>query len=705
LNDRIRNKFEKFAYFSGDIEVNISVSGTPFHYGKLMVSYQPYPDQNKALQANLNRVTVNPLFRPHLMMYLSQARSAKVIDVKDNQPVTIRIPFISFKPMWRLFNPANTELGSSSFVDFENSGTLFVYTLNQIGSVSASPSNVEMTIRANFVNVKLGTLTGTHYVVESDETKTGPVEKFFSGATNVVSKLNVIPEIAPLTVPTSKILGGLAGVSSYFGWSKPVLDENRTQMKPDAFNNGMVTSGNDTVKVMGVDKKRSLEVSQGMFGMSQDEMTLEYLCNRPSYFETFTWSPSDTPMSTDIRNYPVTPFYSKEINILQPYRHTTPLGFAANPFSYWRGDLVFTFQFVCSAYHRGKIAFIFEPNTHQTTAIGSDFNLNEQYMKIIDLQEVQNVTFCIPWASEYPWRRVEETFPPLSSSDSLNGRIYIVPYTTLQSPDDSSISINTYVHGKNMHFAVPNNNVAVDRSAYVAESEVATESSYFGFPSMCYELNESTASDDNIHMMNFGEKIASFRTLLKRYHYNILYSKAIPSQTYTFFQFRIYPEIYNSYGSSFNADANLLSYLRLAYLGMRGSVRHRIKFNGYLGNHTLDHINVELNVPKTGTPTQNVSETSVYKPLNFVGGVTYLTSVNGGVEVDLPFYTQNLWVFAQESNLVANTMDDYFIKDYSVQVPQYDNIATGTLVTCINEVASGEDFNLHYFLGAPPYNG
>jgi hypothetical protein len=709
-NERIRNKFEKFAYFMGDIEVNIAISGTPFHYGKILVSYQPYPTANASLQALLQRVSVNPSFMPLLMSYLSQSRACKILDVKDNQPMTIRIPFISYKPMWRLFNDDASVLGSASYDDFENSGSLFVYSLNDINSVSTSPTDVEMTVRAHFVDVKLGTLTGTHYIAESenDETKTGPIEKFFSGSSKVVSKLNAIPEIAPLSVPTSITLKGLAGIASYFGWSKPVLDENRSTLKPDGFHNGMVTTLNDTVKVMGVDKKRSLEVSQGMFGANEDELSLEYLSNRSSLLGTFTWSNSDTPMSSPIARFPVSPGLSTHVNILQDFVQPTPLAFASFPFVYWRGEIVFTLQFVVSNFHRGKIAIVYEPNPSQDSLISASFNLNEQYMKIVDLQEVQNVTFCVPWASDFTWKRTATQYftdNAVGSYETTNGVLYIVPYTTLQSPDDSVIAVNVFIHGKNMHYAVPYQ-CTQDRSAYTAEAEIVEASQmYFGFDSKCYELNESTATDDNIHLTNFGEKISSFRSLLKRYHEfgKLIYSAA---DTYTKANIPIYPRIINNYGDSPFSSVHLLSYLRLAYLGMRGSMRQRVKFSNLRGNLTVDHINVVLNPPKSGSPSYNIGSTLLYNSIPFLGGVTYLTGVNGAVEVDLPFYSNNFWVFSQDSDLTDITMDNTFIKDYFVSVNSLDTAASSTSVTLtmVNEAATGEDFNLHYFTGAPPYN-
>ncbi|ARN61512.1 coat protein [Picorna-like virus AWando15] len=720
-NDRIRSKFEKFAYFQGDIEIMISVSGTPFHKGKILVSYQPYPLHNESLVAVQDRIDTDPNFRPIYLVYQSQARGAKVMDVKDNQPLRMTIPFISHKPMWRLFNTSAAVLGANAFDDFENSGTLYMYTINDISGVSSTPSDVSVIVYANFVNVKLGTLTGTHFIAESkmssddskDETKTGPVQALASKTASFLETISVIPDIAPLTIPASMVASGIAGICSVFGWSKPILDEKRITVKPDGYCNGMVVSGTETAKVLGVDPKRSLEVSQGMFGDTKDELVLEYLINRLSYFHTFSWNVGTVPFTAPIFQCAVNPMITKKVSILQDFYANTPLSFVSNAFTYWRGDIEFTFEFVVSSYHRGKVAIVYEPNISQSALIGSDFQLNEQYVRIVDLQEAQTVSVCIPWASDRPWREIEtdpsqiwyNTTGALASTlhKSSNGYIFVYPVNTLQSPDTSNIDVNVYIRGKNFHYSVPTEaNLNVRRDGFSAQSLFTTEVT-------CVDLNESTADDKNIHVTNFGEKIASFRSLLKRYQYADDVNLLNFSLTYANAIIPIFPENPAPYGSNTSDPVNLFSYLRLAYLGMRGSMRHRVKFiEGNEQNTHLEHINVVLNGPTNLQLNMSVTSTNTYLPIPLLGGVTYLPNVNSAVEVDAPFYTVNLWVYSQPQDFVSpnpsDVMSASFSRSLTVSVPHAENPSGQDSLRVIDEIATGEDFNFHYFTGAPLFS-
>lgn len=723
-NDRIRSKLEKFAYFQGDIEITISISGTPFHYGKILLSYQPYPTHNKCLESSRFIMSGNITTKPLWHNYLSQARDCRILDVKENAPVVMRIPFISHKPMFRLFNE-DPAASVTSFDDFRNAGSLYLSTLNQIDSVSSTPSLVGYVIYANFCNVKLGTLTGTHmvseshFVTEGDEQSEGPITKISSTIAKAAGALSVVvPELAPFTVPASILATGISNFASYFGWARPIMIENRAVIKPDGFVNGSHVISTDTAKSIRLDPKGAIEVSQGMFGRDHDEMVLANIYQRPAYYDSFTWSPADVAYETVLYDSVLTPSYGSKVTVLDTYIQPTPLAFAARPFTYWRGDIALTFDFVVSSYHRGKVAIVYEPNIAQYTTITASTNMNEQYIKILDLQEAQQITVCGNWASDRSWRRVSPESNECRVASNVpsdgwipyaNGFIYVVPITRLQSPDNSSIEVNVYVHGKDFHFAVPNaDHLVLSRQAWVSESEVVDI--YFNTEHTCLELNPSSASTDNIHLTNFGETIFSFRSLLKRYH-QFWEGSLFTTQPYAITRVPIYPNILSPLGgASTSSPQNLASYLRYAYLGMRGSYRYRVRYAMPRNGTEYETITATLRTPRSsGVTTPSLLASTVTGVNTFTGGITFIPSVNPAVELELPFYTANLWVFAQETDFTGtNSLGEFepvFVRDADIMVPVNLEGGGSTLkVTGNIESCSGEDFNLHYFLGAPPYS-
>merc|ERR1712137_1330932 len=105
------------------------MSGNPFHYGRILASYQPYPDLNK----NLISLTA----QDEIGNYYSQSPQSVVMDVKANEPVEMICPFISPKAVHRLFNSTTTAISAATpYADLESCGSLYIHILNLIDSVS-----------------------------------------------------------------------------------------------------------------------------------------------------------------------------------------------------------------------------------------------------------------------------------------------------------------------------------------------------------------------------------------------------------------------------------------------------------------------------------------------------------------------------------------------------------------------------------------
>jgi hypothetical protein len=62
----------------------------------------------------------------------------------------------------------------------------------------------------------------------------------------------------------------------------------------------------------------------------------------------------------------------------------TPMSHVASNFSYWRGDIIFRFKFICTKYHRGRVMINWDPIGDIGT---SGEYTTEIYSKIIDITE------------------------------------------------------------------------------------------------------------------------------------------------------------------------------------------------------------------------------------------------------------------------------------------------------------------------------
>lgn len=722
----VRAKFRNYSYFTGDLHVRLSISGTPFHYGKALVSYQAYAPYNDNITNYITNLGWYSSLRPSFLTYLSQAPGAQTIDFNGNRPLEVVCPFISPKGAHRLFNSDGAAVGSaSSLLDFQNAGDLFIYSINQPNAVVVGASNIYLQVYAWMENVNLGPPSATQMVVSTesaDERVTGPVQRFSSAAATVSNALSNIPGIAPLAKASAMVFNGVSGIASWFGWSRPnVLDEPKF-VKNRPYSNMANTIGAETIDKITLDPLQELSVDPRICASEEDEMSLAFLAGVQSYLTTITWDVGQVPLASALWRSKVTPMMLSNnvahagYTIQQP----TALAFAAIPFTHWRGTMKFRLEVVVSAFHRGKIAIGWEPNLLQAALMDTQYFLNKNYVKVIDIQETQDIEFCVHYASPYIWLQnetvgstysVHSTDFAATNLDRNNGFIYVVPFTELQSPIDADAFINVYVSGEEMQFdkmdpsLLPTNRVVYTNSA--------KEGANPQIDYTCLDLNESAASAYSTADVCFGEQPLSFRALCKRYSTQNSKNSTTSASAHTFVSVnsRIIPSISPSFGTTTTGQdlsPTLLRTLYYAYLGVKGGMRKKLRF--YCVGESLPYQNAAY-VQLDGLSSTNAASTVTYvygnAPtfLNGNGGNVYLPHTNAGIEVELPYYSPNLFQFAFNSTGNSGTdqyeMNANWVRNFTVS---FDSSALSASGVFTQEYATAEDFSLMRFNGAPYFS-
>jgi hypothetical protein len=748
LNPSVRAKLRNYAYLRGDLYLRIELTGTPFNYGKMMVSYQPFPLRNDALASVLFNYGIGLSgSKDCTLNYFSQAPGAVVMDARENKPVELLCPFISTKPMHRLFNTAATVISDvTSYNDLDDCGSLYITNLALFQNVQSETTPIRIKIYAWMENVELGAITGTQITIttesadvpniyfESDERDIGPLEKISSAAVSISKALSAIPSIRPFALASQFTFGALEKVSAIFGWSKPVYIDAPHYMKNCAFQNGCQTIGYDTSYRMTLDPKQELHVDPRIAGSSNDELTIAHISSVNSYFTRFSWDDA-TAADALLFKCAVTPFlFTKSKGTAEDILQPTAMNFAVQPFDSWRGDIEYTVMIAASQFHRGKLAIVYEPNINQHTLIPLGA-MNKQFIKIIDIQETQTFSFCVNWAGIRPWLMVGAaslnsnlpytggpTTMTLNSETCYNGYFSIYVFNQLTNPGTAPIDILMFARCKNLmvnrfnNFRFPLKRSKVLSSAVFESMDMDLSSQ----PVTCLDLNESTAGTSTICLDYFGERPVSFRSLLKRF-VTIETLAATPgvlaNGTIVYGVAPIMPPIYAPYyttGSS-TSSPSLYSYLRYAYLGVRGGVRNRLRLLSSVSDirHSLTRVSLVQENNSTSTSaiiaangtTANVVQYSV---ANANGSVLFDRDSGAGVEVELPFYSRNLFSFSYATNLVGtnpgvdSNMDGIWTKSYEYSYYLPPSTATDQLFAQV-DFATGEDFNFMRFSGAPNY--
>lgn len=717
----IRAKLRNYAYLRGTLHVRVAVSGTPFHYGRILASYQPLAAAN----ANLAYVdtALTSATRWAGLTYLSQSHGTAVIDVRDNRPVDLECPFVSPQPMIRLFNNSPLILsGGAAFDDAVGLGKLYLCTINQVKSASPTPTPVSIFIYAWMTDVALGAPTGTVITIDTesedmDERKTGPIERIATRASAFAHQLTSVPIIAPYARASGMALDGIGSLAALFGFSVPTMISEPTRVRPEPYQNGAQTIGYDTGKRITLDPKQELSVDPRVVGVEEDDMSLAAICARESLLDTFAWTDGTTPLASSIWMAPINPGIVKRIATGAPGPYIvapTALAFAAAPFEYWRGTITFRFEIVCSAYHRGKIAFYFEPNISQNTVIDTELDMNKQYIKVVDIQKTQDVTLCVNWAFPKAWARTltqdligdigTVNFLGPALFDYANGYIAVTPFTSLQSPDGSDVSVNVYIKSDDMMFnQLTQMHLPIQRPT--TESEELT-------PTLapCMDLNMSSATTDRISEEHFGEVPVSFRGLLKRF---------VGDDGRNDFQLEplgrafvsvrnLYPRVFPAYDGvavSRTSALTLFGYLRYAYLGMRGGMRFRHYLAGQVDVSVTARTVVHLSAPSDSL-TEGIAANNSYEEVTgqSLGSVGFQPHTNSGVEFGVPFYSNNLFALSFSDDYLPASLslvDNVATRGYTVWYFAQSR-DTGNVIER-RDFATGEDFSFFRFQGSPIY--
>lgn len=715
----IRAKLRNFAYLRATLKLRVSISGTSFHAGRVLLSYQPFASANPTLSTLYSMATVDPAtYRRCLLNYLSQAHGAITMNVNENKPVEMTIPFIFPRPLARLFDGSVALAAASPYPDMEAMGSLYVQSINELTATGTADTPVYMQVYAWFEDVELGTSTATQTVIttESGELKTGPIEKIASRLVKVSQAAMSIPYLKPYATASGMIFGGVRYIASHMGWSRPVVvdDEHTVYLKPQA--NTALTIGKDSAYRVVLDPCQELSVSNMYSGVDQDEMVIANIANRASYLGTVQWETTDTALTTLLFNSYVHPNLNTIGNGISHYLvQPTAMAYACMPFQYWRGDIVFRFEVVSTGFHRGKIAIVYEPNPEQLGLTAITPQINKQYVQIIDIQETNTFEVVVNWASARNWLSnipvadvtsvVDNPLLPSKSPDEYNGWIGVYPFTSLQSSDGSGVSINVYAYSPNLQVnALTSANMFTDRTLISPESGVVPAS-----PPVMLQLNHSSADPTHICEEHFGEQPLSFRALLKRYVTTKEISPTSAVATLKTFKhtFNIYYNNLLPYGSGAFVVYDLFSYLRYAYLGVRGGMRYRLSVEGAVSG-TGNDVRFNLEQATSSTTSTTTWDATIRNRAKLEGSATHTYLQNHSACAEFPFYSNNAWVFAPNDDLLddsaRSTFDPVWFRQASITFPTSTATFTGTTGNMMFDTATAEDFSLIKFLGSPWYS-
>lgn len=433
---RVSNRLAHFKNLRGTLNVQALINGNPFYYGRAIMSYIPLPNSDSLTKAVADSQSdiIQMSQRPHV--YLDPTRS---------EGGEIECPFIF--PQTYLNIPTN---------DWRKMGKMVVTDINTLQHANDSSDTINITFFAYMTDLSLNTPTS---IAHTTLTPQGDVEDFeLQGdeygrismpahtLANWAGRLANAPMIGAYARATELAANAVAGIASIFGYSRPRLVP-ADSMITRHFGETAVTNYPDTSLSVALDAKKEVTIDPRVCGlMPADEMALTPIAMRESYLTSFQMTNAD-PTGEHLFSMRVTPMHG-DYDLSGGPVHLTPSAFVACPFTYWKGSMKIRLQAVCSAYHRGRVRVVWDPIRYNA-GFGDIYNTN--YSMVMDLNESQDITFCIGWGQDIDYVTVGDVIQiPThktsvaeipTGSPNANGTLSIYVVNELTSPRGTATNI------------------------------------------------------------------------------------------------------------------------------------------------------------------------------------------------------------------------------------------------------------------------
>lgn len=799
-NKRNINRLNNYYLMSFKLRVKFLINGSPFHYGRLLIDYQPLPTYDNCtdvLTSTMGYYAIPATQRMH-----------GFIDPSSCEGLTMTLPFV-----W--------PYDSMSIVasDYEKLGVLRIRTLNQFKHANGATTAVNLTCMVWAEDVALQRITTVPssslvnqssiverpsiqvpsqmptaeiasptagrdvvitctccgfkplsskkkttedrfpdlpYINQTSEYDNGPVSGPASAVASIAKALSNSPNIGPYARATEMGAAAVSKVSRLLGFSRPVRLAPDAKMLATFVERMAICDGASQAVKLSVDSQQELSIDPRIVGVSSgDQMTISSIAERETYICSFPWTVAkaygDILWNTYV--HPGLGAYNGT------YRYSPACEAALLPFAYWRGEMCYRFEVVCSRQHRGRLLVVYDPS------YVSSLEVNVVTSFIIDLDAGSDIVVQVPWsqAKSYltnpnlvcapnpAFTTYGTTAIPLADPVSSNGVLAVYVLTELAVPSslaNNDLQVNVYAKWCDASVAVVDDHMVT--ISYVNQSmEMDREGIDTKDVDVCIVCDDDCDSD-NINLVYFGEKISSFRSLLKRYalaYSNFhIFSPAVSATKpyqYSVSVRPVFPPyrgamplndqcIHTTTGISGGecniVNTTMLNYITPMFLTARGALRIQfvlanssssVAIKEYCAFRNGSRGTPIINVGSIDTPTYTASTfaDSLYQGAatttmkrKFQSGGELTLPQRPVITVEFPFYRDSRFLAARDVQAksaigltrIANS--GYDSSAYRTTIEAIISATTGVFAVEDVYISTGEDFQLDWFQGMPPWS-
>lgn len=387
-NKRVINRANNYYAFRGKMKLKITVTGNAMMYGKAIAFYQPLGTQMNMDFTTWSRdkLTLASL-HPHVML-----------DVTESQGGELTLPFFWDKEYCRINGGEMSSIGTLHIHElnvlrhandlataYDSRIQVFAW-MEDVEFVGPTETNSTMLIPQSGMLSK-DTMSKLESSSEIEEADNGPISGPATAVSKIAGSLSDAPVIGKYAKATSMAAKGVATAAKAFGYSRPspTCQPIKVSQRPTAsLANTMVE---DDVEKLTLDAKQELSIDPSIVGLPPvDEMDIKYIAGKESLLTTVTWATSDVAESIKL-SLAVDPFIHR-INGAEHY--FTAVAGVTVPFRFWSGSLIFRFEAVKTAFHKGRLMVVYDAQQASTSP-----GFNTAYTQLWDISDSGDLVMTI----------------------------------------------------------------------------------------------------------------------------------------------------------------------------------------------------------------------------------------------------------------------------------------------------------------------
>lgn len=710
-NNNWLHKIEGFNLFRATFVLRVEINAYPFQAGRLLLHYLPN-------YANFNATDPGYAKRTNYSLVTKIQHPHRELDCRQTS-MELEVPWIAPAPYWDKKNQV---------YDW---GTIFVDVLSVLAfGANSNTKPVQVSCFGYWKDIELSAPMVPQMNTHS-ELKDKPISSILKTTSALASKFSDVPVIGEYAEPVSWVTNALAGIASFFGWSKPLLNVEPSVVTRQKHRYFATSDGPSTAYPTGLITDNRLAVYDKSSINSEDEMSFNFLkkipllvLNSSNSYAPYQWNVMDTTGTQEFTGsigispgdgHDHTFSYNAGAHTYH-VRYLAPYQYLATKFMYWRGSFNLTLKFVKTIYHTGRLSITWTPY-HNTSTVPDTTTGYFSLRTVVDIREQDEITLNLPYMVSEPWLYTSASRDVTGKIGYNSGYLDIRVLNELRCPETCASTVDILMFltpGDDFELSTPCSDTDYFPGIFSPQMDTSSNLVHKGIG----DAKVIPASLE-IDQYTVGERFTGVKQLINRLIQFIPITTASPWST--FYNFVLYPHFFGTAGiaatstgvlSTPNYVADPLSFTAGMYAYFRGSVDIAFTtgdetapvcgglYNGVLkvGSSGSSALPYATNYTAVGTPNVAGSYAINYNQITTVAIVPTDTT-DGIVYFHCPYqnkYPISLVTFFEGTTATLWTEPSFPETNLSLN----SNTTFGTK-SCLYRNA-GDDFQFSFFIGCPP---